>query len=161
MRPRFTTRALLILISVVAIALAAILGIPRFAATRPAEIHQRAVAQEIEDWGDQYSHIDDTRSAVRAAEMIAYIAAYYSLADGADATSAAESELESTRKRSIEKIVNALESYTGARYGNDPSVWARWAATEERREHVHGEPPHALEPAAGPDSNGTPSPPAQ
>jgi hypothetical protein len=74
-------------------------------------IHQRAITQELAEWGDEYSQIASKQDADRATEVIEYIKSYYVPAEGYRADSETEARLESQRKRTIDKISSAVKEW--------------------------------------------------
>lgn len=142
---RFTTRKLLAVTAALAICCASVLlGWP-WLTRKGLELHQRAVTLEIIEWGNEYSQIDDDESAIRAAEMIGYIDAYYVPSDGYRGLDDTERELETARANSLRKLIDAIEAYTGRGFGDDYSAWSRWA--DSQKQH-RGEPTDAPESAS-------------
>jgi len=125
------------------LAMACGLAIPglRWITRTGVEIHQRAVTREVTEWGNEYVQIKDDASAVRAAEMVGYIEAYYPVGDGYHGSDESERELETARANSLRQLINALEVYTGNQFGDDHLAWSRWADFQRR-----GEPSDAPQP---------------
>jgi hypothetical protein len=94
-------------------------------------IHQQAVTKALAEWGEEYSRISDDASAIRAAEMVAYMDWYYVPAPGYRGPADVEAALEMQRRKSIDRVVASLERYTGLRFGANTKRWAEWA--EERK----------------------------
>ncbi len=141
MRIRFTTRSLLAATAVLAIIFAtATIGL-RWLTHKGVEIHQRSITREIIQWGNEYAQINNDASAIRAAELIGYIKTYYVVGDGYRGPDESGRELEIARATSLRQLVEALEVYTGLRFGDDHAAWSRWAESGKR-----GEPDDAREP---------------
>jgi hypothetical protein len=131
---RFSTRTLLAVTASLAIACAlATVGL-RWLTRMGVEIHQRAVAREVTEWANEYAQINDDASAIRAAEMVGYIEAYYVVGDGYRGSDESERELETARANSLRQLIEALEVYTGNRFGDDHLAWSRWAESKRRGE---------------------------
>jgi hypothetical protein len=90
-------------------------------------IHQKNVTRELAEWGQEYSVINDDASAIRAAEMVEYMSWYYVPSPGYRGPADVEAAKESQRRKSIDRVVAALEKYTGLKLGANPERWAAWA----------------------------------
>ncbi|WDQ15418.1 hypothetical protein [Rhodopirellula sp. P2] len=129
---RFTTRNLLAVPTVLAICCASgVLGWS-WITRKGVELHQHAVTRELTEWGKEYTEINDDASAIRAAEMIAYIRTYYVPRHGYRGSEETERELEIARDTSLRSIIDALERYTGHEFGGDYLAWSRWADSKKQ-----------------------------
>jgi hypothetical protein len=98
-------------------------------------IHQKNVTRELAEFGDEYSTITDDASAIRAAEVVAYMSWYYVPAPGYRGPADVEAALEAQRRKSIDRVVASLERYTGLKYGANAKRWAEWAQERKKRSH--------------------------
>ena len=89
--------------------------------------HQKNVTKELAQWGEEYSNITDDASAIRAAEIVAYMSWYYVPGPGYRGPPDVEAALQAQRRKSIDRIVASLERHTGLRFGANPERWAEWA----------------------------------
>ena len=80
--------------------------------------HQQSVTQSLADWAQEYSNISSDDDAARAAHMIEYVQTYYVVGGGYSSTPKVNAELESQRKKTIQALSDALETY----YGQNPGT---------------------------------------
>jgi hypothetical protein len=59
--------------------------------------------------------------------MVGYISSYYVPGPGYRGPLGVEAALERQRRESIERMVEALERYTGLDYGTNVERWTEWA----------------------------------
>ena len=96
-------------------------------------VHQKNATRELAEWGQEYSTINDDASAIRAAEMVAYMSHYYVPGPGYRGPADVEAALERQRRKSIDQVVASLERHTGLRFGANPERWAEWAKEQKHR----------------------------
>jgi len=136
---RFSIRTLLIVTAVFAICCGSAIFFSALLDQHATVTHQRAVTAQLTQWGKEYSRIDDVTSAIRATEMISYMQDYYVPSDGYRTSDELETKLQNARDSSIRQICDALERYTGRRFGNDPLAWTKWANSQKRLAFESGE----------------------
>ena len=100
-------------------AIGTVIFIPRFAI----QAHQRAVTQSLSIWEVEYGCVLTMNEAIRTAEMIKYVQAYYPPSDGYRGNEASEHALQSQRNKTIDAMVAALKSFTGEDFGTDADEW--------------------------------------
>ena len=94
--------------------------------------HQRAVTHELRDWAAEYALVTNASSAVAAAEMGEYMSRYYGPGPGYRGAPEIEAALERRRRDSIQRIVDALQRYSGLDYGTNAPLWGEWAESRKK-----------------------------
>jgi hypothetical protein len=69
---------------------------------------------------------ESDHDAFHAIDMLAYIENYYAPGEGYRSDAETEAALQSQRKRTMAAIIEALERFTGERYGDDIKRWEAW-----------------------------------
>ncbi len=95
-------------------------------------IHQKSVTRSLAAWGVEDARITNDASAIHATEMLRYIGSYYVPGPNYRGPLEVESALERQRRESTERIVTALERYTGLEYGTNVQRWTEWAEKKQR-----------------------------
>jgi len=123
---QFSLRALLLVITLVALLLG--LGIATLSLVARAFVrdHQQSVARELGEWGREYSRIQSDQDAVRAIDMLRYIEGYYVPGDGYHGDPSTEAAIQTARRKAMTMIVESLERYTGEHAGSDLTKWEAW-----------------------------------
>ena len=92
-----------------------------------AGIHQKSVTQSLREWGHEYATVTNDASAVAAAEMVGYMNRYYVPGPGYRGPMEIEAALDTQRRESIARVIDALQHYTKLDYGTNAQRWAEWA----------------------------------
>jgi hypothetical protein len=137
-RYQFTLRSLLIVITAVAILLGLGSAALQFAVKVGARVHMNGITRELEQWAVEESKIRNDQEAFHAIDMLAYIQDYYVPGDGYRSDADTEAALQSQRKRTMAKITEALEQFTGVHYGDDLKQWEAWR--KKRQMHLSANP---------------------
>ena len=124
---RFSLRTFLLVIAVMAFLLAAAPQIAALFSRYAVGVHQRAVASEMDGWSSEYAVILNEADAIHSAEMLAYIAGHYLPSEEYRSFASNEDILLQSRRRAIDRIVYALQTYTGLELGSDIQAWSEWA----------------------------------
>lgn len=95
-------------------------------------IHQKSVTRSLAAWGMEDARITNAASAIHATEMLRYIGSYYVPGPGYRGPMEVEAALERQRRESTERIIAALERYTGLEYGTNVQRWTEWAEKTQR-----------------------------
>lgn len=121
--------------------------------------HQKAITQELRNWGAEYSSVTNISSAVAAAGMVEYMSHYYVPGPGYRGAPEIEAVLERQRRDSIQAVLTGLQRYTGLDYGTNARLWGEWAELQKRAlgRSAHSEPGGAANRAqpAGLETNRT------
>ncbi len=72
-------------------------------------------------------------SAIHAAEMIGYMSSYYVPGGGYRGPQKVEEALERQRGESVRLVANALEHFTGLKFGTNAGLWGEWAEQQRSR----------------------------
>jgi hypothetical protein len=116
-RFRFSLRTLLIVTTLVAVGLGLIVWLGKAIVQYGQIRHQRSVTQSLADWAQEYSEISSDDDAASAAGVIEYVQTYYVVGGGYSSTPEENAALESQRKKTIQTLSNALETYFGRNPG--------------------------------------------
>lgn len=95
-------------------------------------VHQKSVTRSLAAWGVGAARITNDASAIHATEMLRYIGSYYVPGPNYRGPLEVEAALERQRRESTERIVAALERYTGLEYGTNAQRWTQWAEKTQR-----------------------------
>jgi hypothetical protein len=95
-------------------------------------VHQKSVTRSLAAWGVGDARITNDASAIHATEMLRYIGSYYVPGPNYRGPLEVEAALERQRRESTERIVAALERYTGLEYGTNVQRWTEWAEKKQR-----------------------------
>jgi hypothetical protein len=123
-----------VVIAAIALAVAALLPLAwsRFE-TWAVGIHQKSTTRELAAWEQEFSQIRSKEEAIRAVDMLRYIQGYYIPGPGSRSDSGTEAALEAQRRKTSATIAQALEEFTGERYGLDVDRWETWRDGQKRQ----------------------------
>lgn len=90
--------------------------------------HQLQLISELKQWEAQYSSVNSTREAIAAIEMYDYAKYFYEGGEGSSYYSDRKTMLavREQRAKTLNAIVQALETFTGLHYGHDYAKWQEW-----------------------------------
>jgi hypothetical protein len=95
------------------------------------QAHQRAVTQELLLWEAECGRASTTNEAIRTAQMIRYVQAYYPPSDGYRGSEASENALQSQRQKTIDAMIGSLKSFTGEDFGENADEWLAYLKSNQ------------------------------
>ena len=146
---QFSLRSLLIVVTAVAILLGLGSATLQYLVKLGARAHMMGVTNELAKWAVEDSQIRSDQDAFHALDMLAYIQGYYVPGDGYRSDAETEAALESQRKRTVAAIIEALERFTGERYGDDLKQWEAWRQKRQTQSSPNQPQPQSGSPLGG------------